>query len=72
MASDQYGKYNSEQNRRNAGSDDSSMKGDVGGSNKMRQVTPKEKQFPANSDNISKLKKVAAGRPDTASGKNVV
>ncbi len=68
----QFSALNSEQNRRNSGSDDSSMKGDVGGSTAMRQVTPKQKQFPANKGDIPALKKLAGGRPDVAKGKNVV
>lgn len=68
----QFSSLNSEQNRRNNGSDSSSMKSDVGGSPKFSLPSPTTKSFPKNSGDIPALKKLASGRPDTAKGKNVV
>ncbi len=62
----QFSALNSEQNRRNSGSDSSSMKSDVGGSPKFSLPSPTTKSFPANNGDIPALKKLAAGRPDTA------
>jgi hypothetical protein len=71
---DQYAKWNSEHAARNRGSDSGQMSSPAGGSaTDHTPPGPKASVRPVRSQSdIKGIKKLAAGRPDVAKGKNVV